>query len=274
MACDLALWGKGELALDCLKRAVDEGFWGYELLKEDEDFASIRGDPAFQAMLPKVKERYAVEAPKHARDTLMAMPKGQPPPEGWPVLLFLHGYGAGNESYAWVTKLAAAHGFVGLAPSGLVLSANFYGWPGGPAERTHKYLQPLLEKYRMHKHIDLSRLYLCGFSQGATIAAGLVAAYPQTYAGAIALSPGGTTTTPPGAVNTAGPRRPLFVTSGRQESLFVLLRQKLLGNLWRKANWPFREEYHPGGHEFPAGWETQFPEIVRWLVEQNNGSGK
>jgi predicted esterase len=269
MACGLALWGKRELAFDCLRKAVDDGYWGYEAMRDDEDLASISGDPAFGKLLARVKERYAVEAPKHARDAIIAMPNGDAPAKGWPVVLFLHGYGVSNDDYETATKLVADYGYVGIAPCGIVLAPGFYGWPEGAAAETHNYLRPLLEKYRTQKDIDFSQLYLFGFSQGATIAAGLVAAYPETYAGAVVYSPGGKSSAVSGAVNARGPARPLYVACGRNESPFVKQRQKLLGDLWRKAKWPLREESHPGGHELPADWDEQFPLIIRWMLEQN-----
>ena len=46
--------GEKDEAIDCLERAVKSGFGLKEWLEHDPDFASVRGDPRFQAILAKM----------------------------------------------------------------------------------------------------------------------------------------------------------------------------------------------------------------------------
>ena len=54
IACLYAQSGQGGLALDHLERAIELGMRNREWLTTDPDFASIRGDPRFAALLTQV----------------------------------------------------------------------------------------------------------------------------------------------------------------------------------------------------------------------------
>jgi tetratricopeptide (TPR) repeat protein len=54
VACVYAQLGEKDEALECLERAVNTGFGLKEWLENDPDFAAIRGDPRFQAILAKM----------------------------------------------------------------------------------------------------------------------------------------------------------------------------------------------------------------------------
>jgi predicted esterase len=266
LACNYALWGRKNSAMEWLKKAVDQGFWGYEMMKDDDDLKNIREAPDFPALLKKVQERYAVQAPKQAGGSMIRLPDGESPKSGWPVLVFLHGFGDAKESYFSLADSAAEQGFAGLAVSGpIVQYEKRFSWPTDSFETTHKFLNQQLQRHG-DKPLDPARVFLLGFSQGAEHAAGLVALHPESYAGAIALSPGGL----PGpqlAIRGKGPARPLFVTVGKKEPTGNRLTAKHWADDWRKAGWPVREEEHEGSHHFPLGWTDEFPEVLHWLLE-------
>jgi len=54
VACVHARLGETDEAIDCLERAVKSGFGLREWLENDPDFATVRGDPRFQAILAKM----------------------------------------------------------------------------------------------------------------------------------------------------------------------------------------------------------------------------
>jgi serine/threonine protein kinase/tetratricopeptide (TPR) repeat protein len=54
VACVYAQLGEKDEAIDCLERAVKSGFGLREWLENDPDFAPVRGDPRFQAILAKM----------------------------------------------------------------------------------------------------------------------------------------------------------------------------------------------------------------------------
>jgi Flp pilus assembly protein TadD len=51
LACSLALVGDTQAALDRLKLALEMGFRDVAFIRKDSDFASLRGDPRFEALL-------------------------------------------------------------------------------------------------------------------------------------------------------------------------------------------------------------------------------
>jgi adenylate cyclase len=54
VACVYARIGQKDEAIDCLERAVKSGFGLREWLEHDPDFASVRDDSRFQAILAKM----------------------------------------------------------------------------------------------------------------------------------------------------------------------------------------------------------------------------
>src|SRR5262249_53151283 len=191
LACNYALWGRKKQAMETLKKAVDGGFWGYAMMKDDEDLVNIHSDAGYQGLLDTVKDRYAKEAPKQVGGSLLVLPDGDVPKSGWPVLLMLHGFGDCKENYQSMAQDAADHGLAGIAVSGpLVQYQKRFSWPTDSFETTHKFLSEILQKYD-DKPLDHSRVFLLGFSQGAQHAAALTAMHPESYAGAIVISPGG-----------------------------------------------------------------------------------
>jgi predicted esterase len=55
----------------------------------------------------------------------------------------------------------------------------------------HAYIQAKLKEIGKTVKVDLSKVALFGFSQGAMVAADLATQYPESYLGAILMSPGG-----------------------------------------------------------------------------------
>jgi predicted esterase len=162
--------------------------------------------------------------------------------------------------------MAAGQGFAGIAPSGPVVRAPAVrAWPA-QLTATDAYLQGVLDEGG--PPLDRGRVYLCGFSQGATHAYGLLAGWPARYRGAIVLSPGEGPLPPPVVCAPDGPR-PLYMSYGQQEYRAFRQRARKWAAAWRRARWPCLLEPHLGGHHFPADWATRLPRILEWLREQS-----
>jgi predicted esterase len=112
--------------------------------------------------------------------------------------------------------------------------------------------------------MDQTRVFLCGFSQGATHAIGLLLSRPEQYRGALALSPGEGPAIPV-ARNSAVRARPLYVAYGRKEYRVFRKKAQRCAALWQHAKWPCLLESHPGSHHFPGDWVSRFPRLVAWL---------
>jgi predicted esterase len=195
------------------------------------------------------------------------VPPGNPPVGGWPVLLFLHGAGGTAGAYAVYAAATAAHGFAGIAVSGPVETAGpGCTWPASDVKDTHEFLQNALACPACPVGLNRNRLFLCGFSQGATHAFGLLASQLPTYAGAIVLSPGEGPSAPAPAKLATNPR-PLYVAFGQQEHRPFRKRAQSYAVLWRRRGWPLWLDPHPGSHHFPADWDSRLPRILGWFKE-------
>jgi predicted esterase len=201
-------------------------------------------------------------------------PKGDRPPKGWPVLLFLHGAGDYGGAHAVHAESAAEHGFFAIAPSG-PFSTRRAGraWPAHGFAVTDQYLQEILARWEEREQMDRTRVFLCGFSQGATHAIGLLLSRPEEYRGALALSPGEGPAIPTTLKSACRPR-PLYVIYGRKEFRVFRKKAQRCAALWQRAKWPCLLETHPGSHHFPGDWDSRFPRLVGWLESASHEAEK
>ena len=116
----------------------------------------------------------------------------------FPVALWLHGYrGYSPKGYVagqtrealqeHADKLGAV--IIGF-PATTDLGDDTQQWSEEPVA-DHAYIQARLKRLAATSRIDLKRVGLFGFSQGAMVAADLATCYPESYCGAILMSPGG-----------------------------------------------------------------------------------
>lgn len=130
--------------------------------------------------------------PKH----FMFVPKAAADP--MPVAVWLHGYrGYSPDGYfpgetaEAMQKHADVLGAVILGfPATTDLGDNTQQWCEEPVA-DHAYVQDRLRALTKGLNVDLKRVGLFGFSQGAMVAADLATLYPDSYRGAILMSPGG-----------------------------------------------------------------------------------
>jgi predicted esterase len=121
--------------------------------------------------------------------------KGEGP---FPVALWLHGYRGYSqggyfpgEAAPAMQKHADALGAVIIGfPATTDLGDDTQQWSEEPMA-DHAYIQSRLKEIGLSVKLDLSRVALFGFSQGAMVAADLATQYPDSYLGAIMMSPGG-----------------------------------------------------------------------------------
>jgi predicted esterase len=179
----------------------------------------------------------------------------------------LHGSGEHGDAYAGFAEAAATNGFIGITVSGpIAIRGGGRAWTQD-SHATHEYIRGVLARSEDRVELTGARLFLCGFSQGATHAFDLLAARPDEYWGAIVLSPG-EGPVPSAIVRTGNSPRPLVVTYGQNEYRAFRKRAQKFAAMWRRARWPCLLETHPGGHHLPADWERRFPRLLMWLAAQ------
>ena len=116
----------------------------------------------------------------------------------FPVVVWLHGYrGYSTLGYFPETNSAA------MQQQADTLGAVILGFPGttdlgdGTQQWSeepvadHAYIQARLQAIGKTVKLDLSHVALFGFSEGAMVAADIATQYPESYLGAIIMSPGG-----------------------------------------------------------------------------------
>jgi phospholipase/carboxylesterase len=113
------------------------------------------------------------------------------PTQGSPAVLFLHGRGANEESAALFGEVFP--GVSVIAPRGPLREGAGYAWfrnhsPGIADERSLAEQIPLLESWIDADTIPQQSIWLCGYSNGAAMAASLLLSRPHRYRGAMLLS--------------------------------------------------------------------------------------
>ncbi len=233
---------------------------------EHAEIVTLRLPARIQAAVPPDPLRTEVA------ETLTRLPCGTPPSQGWPVIVFLHGCGERAAAYAGHASLAAEHGFAGLVPSGPVATSHLGRSWSIDLAATDESVQGILALGKGALQVDRSRVYLCGFSQGATHTYGLLAAWPDRYRGAIVISPG-EGPKPPSAPRAEPGPRPMYMAYGQGEYRQFRQRAQKWAARWRRAGHPCLIEPHAGGHHFPVDWVGRFHQIIGWLVLQSAEPG-
>jgi predicted esterase len=149
----------------------------------DRQYAVLDRDPDTRG-LESVLLAQVLGTPGAAGHYFLVLPKSPPPEHGYPVVLFLHGFGGNSQLYAgWFRDLAERFGVAAVLPSGSFAGA---WWQSG--EQVAAWAA--LEDAGLHHPLDLGRVVVGGLSNGGVGAAKLakgsrfkgllaVAAYPS-----------------------------------------------------------------------------------------------
>ena len=185
-----------------------------------------------------------------------------------PVALWLHGYRAfpsvlEDKEYfqAMADKLHVA--IVGI-PATTLLDDGTPVWSEEPAA-DHAYLQEVLAELAKKNKLDMEKVALFGFSQGAMVAGDLCARYPQSYRGGILMSPGGITSPKASAPRPdLNKRQILFITCGAKEHPYNIAMAHAYTNWFQKlgSNVTAKEYPDQDKHTRPADFKERFPEWI------------
>jgi len=127
------------------------------------------------------------------RPTTLRLPATPPPPEGYPLVLLLHGYRATSllidRQFGFSARIES-DGFALLVPDGLDDESGFAHWntarDGAPDDIG--YLKGLVREALAAAPIDRSRIYVVGHSNGGSMAYRLGCDAPELFAGIIPVS--------------------------------------------------------------------------------------
>ena len=264
LACNYELWGKPALAEESFQRAIKLGFKDFPVALGDDELGHIRNLPNFQEDLAQMRTRYLVDLNSRLGQPIAMKPVGAPPPQGWPLVVLLHGYGDTNVSYLDNAAEWTDLGYVAVAlPGSVPMQSGRFQWATHSTEPTHVAVQEVVNSKLLADSINEDQVYLLGFSQGALHATLVAAEYPDLYAGVVAISPGGSQGAKllnpqfgPGNVN-------LYFTYGIREGLGQLVTP--IQTACRQAGWNFQFRVHSGSHHFPGSWDQDRRQVARFL---------
>ncbi|NBF03297.1 hypothetical protein GV819_13445 [Pseudomonas sp. Fl5BN2] len=258
-AGSLAAMDKNKRAAEYLDQARERGFWQLVLLKEDDELESLHQAPAYKKLLQAAEKNYPAMA-KDAGLAAFSIPQGKAPAEGWPVVVWLSGFGTeGSDGIDMRADLLGDKAVLVGINGTLKRDEHRFMWQQDSVASTEAAVSAALKKLEKQTRIDRSRIALMGFSQGAEHAAHLIADYPQQYSGALLLSPGGYRI--PFGENKARDKR-IVIVHGAQEHES---NQKLTATTQQalESGNQLQSHEHSEGHTFQADWRKVYPDYLK-----------
>ena len=214
LACCYALLGSGGQAARFLEAAWDAGFRDLATAGADRDFDGVREDRAFKRAMARLGERaereraragkvFELPSPVMARVRILE-PETMREGRRYPLVIGLHGAGgdaghmlpifvdAGVPARFIYCVPQAPYAADGRGPTGYLW---FRGLPGArrtptPETRrlTEEYVLSVVEAVKRAYPVDERRVYLLGFSQGASVAFDVGIRHPEVFAGVIPIA--------------------------------------------------------------------------------------
>src|SRR5438128_5222609 len=136
-----------------------------------------------------------VEAPRRL-PVRTFLPTGYEPKYPYPLLVFFHGHGGNAEQILRLAPRLSRRNYICIGlrgPQALGLRADGslgHTWGENEFYQTlvEDYLLRAVEQTRRNYHVHSERIYLAGFSEGATMAYRLGLVFPERFAGVISLN--------------------------------------------------------------------------------------
>ncbi len=214
----------------------------------------------------------------HRLSYLLQEPVGDKPTAGWPLVLFLHGYGECGDEIEKVTK----HGPPKLRSKVALLGRSVIVSPQCPndswwrVEALHALVEEVIEQ---RGDVDRERLYVTGLSMGGYGIWSFLSHYPDFFAAAVPICGGGDpfrlpANRPPekhGIVNEFLPaglqsasRVPVWAFHGSDDqSVPIIESERMLKLLTQGGNPQARLTVYPGvGHV--GAWERAYDDLAMW----------
>lgn len=222
-ACGLALaGGKADQAFAWLEKALAAGFGtdtlpgapqrDRDLIRGDSDLDSIRSDPRFAKIVEAVDAATAKAAPaskpasrpalnieEETREALLYSPETLAADKAAPLIVLCHGAGQDKKGFLetyWKDVADAAGVRLASVSGGRAHVAGRAQWfaLGGPsryaadADAIEARLKAAVEQAKKAYAVDPNRVYLSGFSQGATVALLAGVRNPEAFRGVVAVA--------------------------------------------------------------------------------------
>ncbi len=259
LACVYCLKGDAANGKKFLAKAVDAGFSELDTIEKDEDFASIRSDPAFTTAVAKVKENAKKDtgdfkAKAEKSEPLMIVPEGLDTSKPAPLIVALHPFGGTAEFIVERWKdVAKKFGAIIVAPRAVIAQGPGFQW-GTP------------EQGEMIK-IDNDRIILTGFSQGGYMVYNVGVKHASMFRGLIPVA---------GRWDNQAALIPKDVAKYKLPRVFIMVGDQdrtLEGNreaakVLESAGFRVKpNEYKGVGHDFPTNREEELTKAMEFILK-------
>lgn len=263
-----ALLGDKNEALKWLDKAIERGLVDPEIINNDPDLDTLRAEPNFKEFLTLMASKKA----KLFKDPPYTKIDG-PQTDGkkkLPLLVLLHGEAenASNIFDIWKT-VAQKYNLVIAAPQGqYLIGEGHYQWGSRleAQEATLKAIDQAKEKYL----IDQEKIYLMGFSQGASYGLTIGLSNPERFAGVIAISPRYLHRLVDKSLEKAKTRSTaVYIANGENEDAHLLANNRLAKDLLTKAGLKTELKlYRNTGHAFPGNLVEEMEKAFLWIEKK------
>jgi phospholipase/carboxylesterase len=188
-------------------------------------------------------------------DGVLYVPKGYKEGEAMPLLVWLHGAGGSGNVSPTLAALADEFGFIVLAPN-----ARDWTWGAilGKWDADLEFLQRALQHTQARCAVERERIWLGGFSDGASFALALGISYGNVFRRVYAGSPG---VMQPIAVNG---KPPIFISHGRSDPTMPIdeTSRKFAPKL-KALGYDVTYREYDGRHQLPP---EMLREAITWLA--------
>jgi predicted esterase len=266
--CLLSCSGRVADALTAMSHALEDGLWWSEAqLRNDGDLAPLQGLPEFEKMMSQCKERQA--AAQGSQTPVLEIFEPETKQAGcYPLLIALHGRGSSVslDKYFWmpVTKLGW---LLALPQSSQLGSPNSYIWDDAEITEAEivAHFAEIIQKYP----IDLERVVLAGFSQGAARAIHLAVKGAIRARGFLAVVPGKVLLDNLEALTQAAKDKGLrgYLVSGGKDPRYEII--QTAHKLFNENKVACAIENHPDlGHEFPKNFQQSIQKAMEFIFKE------
>lgn len=261
--------GRDTLALRYLRLSSQRGLWYYYDLLENSAFDHIRENEVYQQILAETKARYLQQAAGNEGKPFYALPKGDRPAQGWPVVIALHDVGESASISEFERQFYQQLGCIYIELNATqMLSEATFRWSNVSEQGTQQALQNALNSLNKVDKIDTSRVYLLGQGQGSLQAANLLASHPQYYAGALIISPRGQN---PLATHSRASNKRIFISYFTQRDPDEASHAKHYAHLFSPHN---QVKLHGDKtmENTSTQWKTRYTQPLLWLLGKANNA--
>lgn len=261
--CLLCMAGQREQALRVFDEALSDGLWWSEgQLRSDSDLTSLQGDPEFEQLVVLSKERHLQAQSASSPNLFVHEPDGKGP---LPLLVVLHARGSSPELDVHFWKSAVKHGWILAMPQSSQLASPLaYLWDDREKAQSEivEHVHALIETYS----VDVNRIVIAGFSQGAARAMQIVMNGLVKSRGFLAVVPGMIEDDELNGWSNSNNTRNVLIAGGRdsRHEMFERVRktfeEKGIPLMFRK--------YPEMAHDFPNDFDDALQQGLNFILNE------